>query len=190
VLDATDVEDARDVYAAIRAAAPGGLGRVESQDVAAEPTVSLLDAMRLAAHRDGVAREYATGFDTTFGIAAPALEQARRDGLPWDDAIVETFLKILAHAPDTHIARRGGETLAHDVSARARNVLANGGVRSDAGRRIIDEMDRALRQDSAETSNVGNPGTTADLTAAALFVELLREGPRAPRSGGGHAGSR
>src|SRR5262245_51852944 len=34
VLDETTIQDARDVYAAIRCASPGGLGRVEDQDVA------------------------------------------------------------------------------------------------------------------------------------------------------------
>ena len=172
VLDTTTVEDARDVYAAIRLAKPGGLGRAETQDVADEPTMSLLEVMRLAAHRDGIAREYATAFEATFETGAPALEQARLDGLPWDDAVVETFLKVLAAAPDTHVARRGGEAAAADVSARARHVLTAGGVRSAAGRRAIDEMDRGLR----DTRNIGNPGTAADLTAAAIFVVLLRGG--------------
>ena len=190
VLEATDVQDARDVYAAIRLASPGGLGRVETQDVADEPTMTLIEAMRLAAHRDGIAREYATAFETTFGIGAPALAQARQDGLSWDDAIVETFLVLLAHAPDSHIARRGGEALAHDVSSQAKDVLAQGGVRSAAGRRMLDEMDGALRRDAQGKANVGNPGTTADLTAAAIFLELLREGPGRPGAGGDHAGSR
>src|SRR4029453_4803959 len=52
VLDETTVEDARAVYAAIRRARPGGLGRSEAQDVASEPDVTLLEAMRLAADRD------------------------------------------------------------------------------------------------------------------------------------------
>src|SRR5215212_11720735 len=59
VLDETTVEDAKDVYAAIRMASPGGLGRAEAQDVAADPTMTLLEVMRLAADRDGIAREYA-----------------------------------------------------------------------------------------------------------------------------------
>src|SRR5207248_8989068 len=37
VLDETTVQDAREVYAAIRLAAPGGLGAVPEQDVANEP---------------------------------------------------------------------------------------------------------------------------------------------------------
>jgi triphosphoribosyl-dephospho-CoA synthase len=191
VLDETDAQDARDVYAAIRLASPGGLGRAESQDVAADPTVSLLDTMRLAAHRDGVAREYATAFETTFGIGVPVLEQARRDGLPWDDAVVETFLKLLAHAPDTHIARRGGDAIAKAASDEAQRALEAGGVRSAAGRRAIDEMERILRTaPGSGKPNVANPGTSADLTAAAIFVVLLGERLSGSGFGGGHARSR
>jgi triphosphoribosyl-dephospho-CoA synthase len=159
VLEATTLDDARDVYAAIRRAAPGGLGRAEAQDVSGEPTLTLLEVMRLAADRDAVAREYATAFEVTFGTGAPVLVRARCDGLDWDDAIVETFLTLLA----------------------ARTVLASGGVRAAAGRRAIDEMDRGLR----DARNTANPGTTADLTAAAIFVVLLEYG-----HGGCHAAPR
>jgi triphosphoribosyl-dephospho-CoA synthase len=171
VLDATSVDDARGVYKAIRLAAPGGLGKAEEQDVATEPDRSLVDVMRLAADRDGVAREYATGFATTFDVGAPALRRARADGLSWDEAVVESYLTVLASQPDTHVARRGGLALAQDVTRQARLVLDAGGVRSEAGRRAIDEMDRALRDER----HTANPGTTADLTAAAIFVVLLEE---------------
>jgi triphosphoribosyl-dephospho-CoA synthase len=169
VLDATTVEDARDVYAAIRCAAPGGLARVAEQDITDEPDVALLEAMRLAADRDGIAREYTTAFDVTFETGVPALDRARRDGLSWIDAVVETYLTLLATAHDTHVARRGGAALAAEVSRRARAVLDAGGVRSREGRQAIDEMDRALR----DPQHIANPGTTADLTAAAIFVVLL-----------------
>jgi triphosphoribosyl-dephospho-CoA synthase len=172
VLESTSVDDAREVYAAIRLAAPGGLGRAASQDVRDDPTVSLLDAMRLAAGRDGIAREYATAFEMTFGTGVPALDRARRDGLGWNDAVVETFLVLLGAQPDTHIARRAGTALAEEASRRARAALAEGGVRSADGRRTIDEMDRVLR----DAIHAGNPGTTADLTAAAIFVVLLEGG--------------
>jgi triphosphoribosyl-dephospho-CoA synthase len=185
VLDATTVDDARDVYAAIRRAAPGGLGRVEAQDVAGEPTLTLVEVMRLAAGRDAIAREYTTAFDLTFVTGAPALERARGDGLSWNDAVVETFLSLLATAPDTHIARRGGAAMAAEVSRQARTALAAGGVRTAAGRRAIDSMDRGLR----DARHTANPGTTADLTAAAIFVVLLGGGwphsDDSPASGGG-----
>ena len=169
LLSATTVEDARNLYAGIRLASPGGLGQTAEQDISTEPTISLLDTMRLAADRDDIAREYVTNFETTFTIGAPAIDEARRHGLPWNDAVVETFLTILAGRHDTHIARRGGVALAEDVSRRARTVIAAGGVRSAAGRDALREMDEALRREG----NVANPGTSADLTAAAIFVALL-----------------
>ena len=169
VLEQTTVEDARQVYAAIRRASPGGLGRADSQDVAGEPDVTLVGAMRLAADRDGVAREYATAFETTFERGAPALARARSDGLPWSEAIVEAYLTLLAGAVDTHIVRRTGLAAAERVSQLARETIAAGGMRSAAGRQAVDAMDRAIRDDR----NSNNPGTTADLTAAAIFVTLI-----------------
>jgi triphosphoribosyl-dephospho-CoA synthase len=170
VVGATTVEDARDVYAAIRLASPGGLGAAPAQDVREEPTVTLVDAMRLAAPHDGIAREYATGFETTFETAVPVLQQARAAGLSWDDVVVETFMTVLAALPDTHIARRGGPELASDISQRAAEVMRAGGVRTEEGRRALGYFDHSLR----DPANIGNPGTTADLTAAAIFVGLLQ----------------
>ena len=172
VLNTTTVDDARDVYAAIRLANPGGLGRAANQDVAREPTLPLREVMRLAADRDGIAREYDAEFKTTFEIGVPALRQARADGLGWDDAIVETFLTLLAAAPDTHIARRAGLDRAASVSRLAVTVLAEGGVRTEAGRLSVARFDRSLRDER----HSANPGATADLTAAAVFVLLLEGG--------------
>ena len=169
VLAETTVADAKNAYRAIRLANPGGLGNAEEQDVAAEPTVTLLEAMRLSADRDGIAREWATNYETTFERGVPVLLNARGDGLTLNDAIVETYLTLLAGAPDTHIVRRGGDDLARRVSQHAADALAAGGVRSDSGRLRIDAMDTALR----DARNLANPGTSADLTAATLFAALL-----------------
>jgi triphosphoribosyl-dephospho-CoA synthase len=174
ILADSTVADARDAYAAIRRAQPGGLGTVDAQDVATEPTVPLLAAMRLAASRDGIAYEYHTAFDTTFTVGAPALDRARRDGLDWSDAVTETFLTLLATAPDTHVIRRAGPERAAEASGYARSALDAGGVRSAEGRVVVERMDRALRHDG----NADNPGTTADLTAASIFVVLLGGGWR------------
>ena len=110
VLDrATTVDDAREVYAAIRLANPGGLGRASDQDVAREPTQTLRDVMRLAADRDGIAREYDTAFATTFDIGVPALRQARADGLGLGR-------RDRRDVPD---AARGGARHAHRAARRA-----------------------------------------------------------------------
>lgn len=172
VLNATTNDDARQTYRAIRMAAPGGLGRVATEDVSRVPTVTLLEAMQLAANRDGVAREYATGYETTFSTGVPALRDARRAGLPWDEAVVETFLALLSVRPDTHIIRRAGDELARAVTRRAADAVAAGGVRTEAGRRSLGEMDAFLRADG----NMANPGTTADVTATAIFAFLLNGG--------------
>jgi triphosphoribosyl-dephospho-CoA synthase len=174
VLSATTVSDAADVYAAIRLAGPGGLGRVAEQDVSESPTATLGEVMGLARDRDRVAREYATDFATTFDIGVPTLERARRDGLHWDAATVETFLTLLASAPDSHIARKLGLPAASVICRTAQSVVAAGGIRAEAGRAEIETLDRVLR----DPANSGNPGTTADLTAATLFVALLGGGWR------------
>jgi triphosphoribosyl-dephospho-CoA synthase len=75
----------------------------------------------------------------------------------------------LAQRPDTLIVRKAGRDAAEVVSARARDVLERGGVRNAEGRAAIDRLDEDLRA----SGNHLNPGTTADLSAAALFVHLL-----------------
>jgi triphosphoribosyl-dephospho-CoA synthase len=172
VLWGTTVEDAAEVYAAIRLARPGGLGRAEAEDVAASPTVTLRQAMALAAERDAVAREYVTDFAATFEVGAPALRAARADGLAWSDATVEAFLALLGAGPDTHIARKLGPDAAAAISRRAREVTDAGGVRQPAGREALARLDAELR----DPTNSRNPGTTADLTCAALFVVILEGG--------------
>ena len=136
VLEETTVDDARDVYAAIRQAAPGGLGRADAQDVASEPTLPLLDVMRLAADRDGIAREYATAFEATFGTGVPALEQARGAGLSWDDAdrrnVSHPARRGARHARGAarRDGPRGGRVAARPYGARGgRRPLGGGAAR-------------------------------------------------------------
>jgi triphosphoribosyl-dephospho-CoA synthase len=161
--------DAALVYRAIRLARPGGLGRVSRGDVSRHPTLSLKAAMALAASRDSIAAEYAHDFRLTFEIAGPALERALDGGLDLLGAIAQAHLDVLARVPDTLIARKAGKAAAATVSARARAVLRAGGLSTRAGRAAAGRLDRDLRRDG----NRLNPGTSADLIAAALFIHLL-----------------
>ena len=172
VLDATTVADARATYAAIRETRAGGLGIAREQDIANEPTVTLLEAMRLAADRDMIAREYATGFAFTYDSGLPALRTARAAGLSPEDAIVETYLTLLSRESDSLIARKLGDAAALAVRDHARNVIRKGGVRTRSGRAAVAAFDSALR----DAQNSRNPGTTADLTAATLFAGLIEDG--------------
>jgi triphosphoribosyl-dephospho-CoA synthase len=90
------------------------------------------------------------------------LEAAIGRGLALSDAIVHAFLAQLAWEPDSLIARKHGLAVAVDVSRRASAALAHP--------QTIPEFDRFLRSPRRL-----NPGTTADLTAAALYI-LIRSG--------------
>jgi triphosphoribosyl-dephospho-CoA synthase len=168
-LRALDVADARAAYAAIRLAGAGGLRERVEHDVRSEPAVGLREAMASAAGRDSIASEYVSDYALTFETGVPALGAALADGLAARAAIVELHLRLLDAAPDTLIARKRGTAAAVRVSADARDVLAAGGVRTEAGRRALREFDASLR----EPGNALNPGTTADLVTATVFVALV-----------------
>jgi triphosphoribosyl-dephospho-CoA synthase len=161
VLAALTLDDARAAYAAIRSAGAGGLDEPVEHDVRDEPTLALREAMAAAAERDSVAAEYASGFALTFELGLPALTRALDAGAGPRAATVELFLALLAAVPDTLIARKRGRDAAERVSAGAARVLA--------GEATVEALDASLREDG----NALNPGTTADLVTAVLFVALL-----------------
>jgi triphosphoribosyl-dephospho-CoA synthase len=171
VLAALNVEDTRQVYAAIRLARPGGLGAVEHADVNAAdaPSITLVEVMRLAAERDLVARQYVNSFDDVFWTAERIADVARY-GMPLGEAIVRAYLQLLERHPDSLVARKCGHAAAKEVSTRASAVLAAQGEGPDAYEEALADFDFWLRSDGHRR----NPGTSADLIAAALFV-LLRE---------------
>jgi triphosphoribosyl-dephospho-CoA synthase len=166
VLAALTLDDARAAYEAIRLAGAGGLDEPVEHDVRDEPTVTLREAMAASAGRDAIAAEYAGGYAVTFGLGLPALESALAEGLRPRDATVELALRLLAAVPDTLIARKRGLAAAERVSAGAARVLAAGGVRATDA---LAQFDASLRTDG----NALNPGTTADLVTAVVFVALL-----------------
>lgn len=171
VLAALTVEDALRAYAAIRLARPGGLGQTSQADVASEPSITLYQAMALAQERDAIAREYATDFAITFETSYPALKDAWHVSGDLSTAIVQAHLTTLAQVPDTLIARKRGTDMAVQVSRWASDVLAVGGVFTAQGQAKLAELDRALRDEG----HTLNPGTTADLTTAAIFLLLLHD---------------
>jgi triphosphoribosyl-dephospho-CoA synthetase len=71
--------------------------------------------------------------------------------------------------PDTFIARKVGIEKAREVSRGAAMVLEKGGVETEAGQRSLAKFDKMLRT----SDSLLNPGTTADITAAALALATL-----------------
>jgi triphosphoribosyl-dephospho-CoA synthase len=170
VLQGLTVQDAIQAYEAIRLAAPGGLEEpVEQHDVRAEPSVTLREAMAAAAERDSIAAEYGSDYALTFERGLPALQASLARGLAGRAAVTQTYLELLGAVPDTLIARKQGRAAAQEVSRGAARVLAAGGMHSAEGRQAVAAFDASLR----DPANRLNPGTTADLTAAALFAALL-----------------
>lgn len=168
LLDSTTIDDARCLYEAIRLANPGGLGRSAEQDVQNAPTLPLTATMQLAAERDAIARQYAIGFREVFDEGLPAL----RDGLgrtqSLEGAIIWCQLDWLARQPDTLILRKQGPQEAEEASRRAREVLAAGWPCTSESRNQFADFDAWLRAEG----NRRNPGATADLVTACLFVAL------------------
>ncbi len=168
VLAGLSADDAECVYAAIRRAQPGGLGKVEEHDVSSAPPASLLTAMAAAAERDLVARQYVNNFATVLDEAVPALLVELAAGRTLVDAIVRLQLRLMAQHPDSLIARKCGQTVAEQSAAWAKAVLDTSSEEAVYYGALAD-FDFWLRSDG----NRRNPGTTADLVAAALFVALV-----------------
>jgi triphosphoribosyl-dephospho-CoA synthase len=176
VLDELDVVDAEQAFAAIRLAQPGGLGTVPENDIRQPATVALSVAMAGAAARDRIAEQYATGFADVFEIGVARL----RSGLSrWTSehwATTFAYLGFLAGMPDSHIARKSGLERAQAVCAMARLFDR---LMQDAG--DPEHLAARLMTFDADLKSAGlNPGTSADLTVASLFVLRLQDGEIGP----------
>jgi triphosphoribosyl-dephospho-CoA synthase len=176
---ATTVDDAVAFYRAFEHVdvavgdPPEGANDLDARrGAAAEPALreremTLWDVMELSADPpDGVpdtnGLEWVEGFPRTFAAADDLLAD---DG-PITDRAAGCFLDMLATEPDTLVATTHGGDTAREVQARARKTLA--AVRETGSLDPAEEL--------AETfvAQGINPGTTADRTAAALFVALER----------------
>jgi triphosphoribosyl-dephospho-CoA synthase len=164
--------DTRAVYEAIRVSGAGGLGDSAEADVFAEvpPELTLVQAMRLAAERDLVARQYTNGFSDVLSGPAVWIEEVLSLGASLEEAIIHAYLQQMARSPDSLIQRKCGLVMAQEAGERAAAVLKSGTPGDATYEQAIREFDRWLRADG----NRRNPGTTADLIAAGLFV-LMRD---------------
>jgi triphosphoribosyl-dephospho-CoA synthase len=168
-LQAVDAKEMEWLFKAIRLASPGGLGKSDKHDVFQIPSADLIEVMIHAAERDQIARQYVTGFSDLFDFALPRLHnyQARWQSKEW--AITALFLSLLAHFPDTHIRRKRGLYKAVETSLHAAELL-NGMCQVE----LPEHYQLRLLQADNEFKREGvNPGTSADLTVATLFISHL-----------------
>jgi triphosphoribosyl-dephospho-CoA synthase len=170
VLMQLDARDAALVYEAIRMAKPGGLGQTKVHDVHRDAPKDLLEAMSLAAEVDAVARQYVNSFSDVCGPLVNWLRSSLARGCNLLDAVCEVQLRWLANRGDGLIVRKVGR----EIEAQAQQ-LADIALQEwlSSGTRGVGwvALDTFLRADGHRR----NPGTTADLIAAALFVLLTTD---------------
>ena len=177
VLTDLDLGDAQAAFRAIARAQPGGLGTAPSQDVRDPPSVDLRAAMALAAPRDSIARQYRDGFAELFDAGAVALGtgfslmSAPAGGSPDAGtvaAVQRLYLWLLSRFADSHIVRNHCDAVAHIVMSAAQAWQ----LRACRDDEVDADPDFAAWDASLKASRI-NPGTTADLTVAALLIASL-----------------
>lgn len=171
ILSQLSAEDTKHIYEAIRQANAGGLGEADQADINANaPDLPVKEVMALAADRDSIAAQFGNDFANVFSIAE-VIATGVQQGWPLSDAIAFAQIKQISTVPDTLIARKCGLEIAQEASDRAAAVLESGLPGEEDYEFQIADLDFWMRSDGHRK----NPGTTADLIAASLFV-LLREG--------------
>ncbi|WP_330632684.1 triphosphoribosyl-dephospho-CoA synthase [Halocatena halophila] len=164
----TTVEDAVDFYRAFEhvevavADPPDDLDALDvRRGAAAESAIrarerTLYDVMELSVPGDLVAREWTTGFEDSFRVADSLAEQSG----PVADRAATTYLELLAERPDSFVETKHDQQTAIDVMERAQ-AARNGDLDPE---RLADEL---------VTAGI-NPGATADIIAAGLYIALER----------------
>ncbi len=176
VLRNIDIADTADVFTSIAHAEPGGLGEADENDVRELPKIGLLEAMGQAAGRDMIARQYVTDFADVFDVGLTELDAAVARGEVGMWPTIFAYFAFLTAFPDSHIGRKQGVATAVAVQSEARRILA--ALHAQGGKTARQEaliaFDRRLKAEGI------NPGTSADLTVAALLVGNLRDNLHIP----------
>ena len=122
-------------------------------DVIRERGMTLLDVMDHSKEHDMVAREWVNGFRLT----RKAADHLHRVGCG-RGGVVETFLWLLSTEIDTFIVKEHGPLVAEEVRRRAGEILDGMG---DLAAFDADCIARGI-----------NPGSTADIIIAAIYIAL------------------
>jgi triphosphoribosyl-dephospho-CoA synthase len=177
IIEESTVDDAINLYEAIRLCNPGGLGKINKYDINNENAlkelrndkITLKKIFDLSKDNDLISSEYSSGFNIIVNEGLPYLLQMYKVFEDPNIATVNTFLKILSDHPDSLIIRKSGVDSAHFVSEFAHKIMQEGGISSQKGLELTIELDRKLQEKKGKM----NPGTTADLVAGILFCALI-----------------
>ena len=168
VLRGATINDAEACFAAIKLANPAGLGSSEAHDVHAPATATLQAAMQQAADRDSIARQYSNNFADVFdgvNYYQNMLNLWQRPA--W--AATALHLHFMRHFLDSHIARKHNETIAKLVQ----NQAVEHAEEFSKNFNPKNYQTELLNFDAALKKQGLNPGTSADLTVASLFLHAI-----------------
>jgi len=176
ILRNIDMIDTADVFAAIADAQPGGLGEPDRNDVRDPPRTGLIEAMGEAAARDMIARQYVVDFADVFDVGLAALDDAAGRGETGMWPAIFAYFAFLTAFPDSHVGRKHGTGTAIAVQSEAQSILTALRMHADVSARheLLAQFDHRLKAQGI------NPGTSADLTVAALLVRNLRDNLHIP----------
>jgi triphosphoribosyl-dephospho-CoA synthase len=122
----------------------------------------------------GARGEARRGFPHVVGVALPALRTAREAGCSERLARLDALVALIANVDDTCLLHRGGRAALRDAQTGAQAMLDAGGNATATGRRALRSLEAALLHHSA------SPGDSADLLAAALFLDALDHAAASP----------
>ena len=165
-------QEAQDIFAAIRLANPGGLGKVDKYDVNSPLEIDIFSAMDAAKDRDLIALQYANGYREVVNLGIKCLQNyhIRWNSVEW--AVVACYLMYMASFPDSHVRRKHGMEVAEQVRKKTvpvRERFTDCNNPGDA-KDVLMIFDRELKESEI------NPGTCADLTIASLLLYRLGVG--------------
>ena len=157
---------------------PGGLGSANENDVYGTTNVTLLELMTSAQDKDRIAWQYANNFSDIFDFGLVKYKQAIAK---WKDfsnrgqyqawATTALFLSFLGNQLDSHVARKHGELIAIQLMQEALEME----VMFWASKNPKLTQKHLLAWDASLKSRNINPGTSADLTVACLFVSIFEK---------------
>ena len=130
--------------------------------------VTLYDLLEISSEYDNLAYELTNKLPVIFNVGFPAYGSLCEE-YPLNDSAIECYLRILSTTNDTLITKKYGIEVASDVSEQAKEILESTDIQTPERLDLLNKFDEYLHK------NKYNPGTTADLTAASIFVSLINK---------------
>ncbi|MDO5851412.1 MAG: triphosphoribosyl-dephospho-CoA synthase [Methanobacteriaceae archaeon] len=176
ILKNSTVDDAIALVKAINLSEAGNMGNVEKFDVNNKDTIDQLienkinmyDLLVMSQDYDKLSYQLVNKLPLIMDIGLPIYRLAS-EKYSYNISTIITYMSLLAYCPDTLISRKFGEDTSKKVSNKAKDIIKKFDLSSVEGMDALKSFDKYL------IDNNYNPGTTADFTAATLFLGLLEK---------------